>query len=209
LRKTFLALALLLIGAVSAPAAVRVSLMGGYAKAFEWSGAQDFGISAAAELDLSDFLSLGARLTRASVPIPAETSSSGLSEGRLTLLPVCFFLQFRWPGAGRLKPYIAVGGGYSFNSHTPSADVADAWDRVGFAIEEKIDGSTAVFAGAGFDLSLGPRLFFNVHAQFVVAPLSGTWTLTDTVTGVKTAGDLSATNGLNSVVAGIGLKYQF
>ncbi len=209
MRKTSFVPALLLICAVSAPAAIRVSVMGGYAKALEWSGAQDFGISAAAELDLADFLSLGARLTRASVPIPAETSSSGLSPGRLTLFPVCLFLQFRWPGAGRLKPYAAVGAGYSFNSHTPSADMADAWDRVGFAIEEKVDGSTAVFAGGGFDLGLGSTLFFTLHAQIIITPLSGAWTLTDTVTGAKTTGSLSATNGLNSVVAGIGLKYQF
>lgn len=203
-------LALVLGGAVAASAAVRVSIMGGYAAAMEWSSAHDFGISAAAELDLTNFLAVGARLTHSSVPIPAGASSgTELSQGRLRITPVALFLQFRWPGAGRLKPYLAAGGGYSFNSHVLAAEAAAAWDLVGFSVEEKVENTTVVFAGAGFDLAVGPRLFFNVHAQIIVAPLSGTWTLTDTVTGEKATGSMSGSNGLNSLVAGIGLKYQF
>ena len=210
MKKALIAVALILTCALASPAAVRVSLMGGYAAALEWSAGQDFGISAAAEFDLAGFLAVGARLTRASVPVPASTSSTkGLSQGRLTLIPVALFLQFRWPGAGKLKPYIAAGGGYSFNSHEPAAAVREGWDLVGFTAEEKVENTTAVFAGAGLDYSLSPRLLFTVHAQIIVAPLSGTWTHTDTATGLKASGDLSAGNGLNSVLAGIGLKYQF
>jgi len=209
-NKALIAVALMLACAVASPAAVRISLMGGYAAALEWSAAQDFGISAAAEFDLAGFLAVGARLTRASVPIPASTSStSGLSQGRLTLLPIALFLQFRWPGAGKLKPYLAAGGGYSFNSHKPAAAVKEGWDLVGFSVEEKVENTTAVFAGAGLDYSLSPRLLFTVHAQIVVAPLSGTWTHTDSATGLKATGSLNAGNGLNSLLAGIGLKYQF
>lgn len=210
MKKALIAAALILTCALASPAAVRVSLMGGYAAALEWSAGQDFGISAAAEFDLASFLAVGARVTRASVPIPASSSSTkGLSQGRLTLIPVALFLEFRWPGAGKLKPYIAVGGGYSFNSHEPAAAVREGWDLVGFAAEEKVENTTAVFAGAGLDYSLSPRLLFTVHAQIVVAPLSGTWTHTDTATGLKAIGNLSSGNGLNSVLAGIGLKYQF
>ena len=210
MKRAPIALALMLGCAVTAPADVRVSIMGGYAAATQWSSAHDFGISAAAELDLTNFLAVGARLTRSSVPVPAGASSNAeLSQGRLTITPVVFFLQFRWPGAGRLKPYLAAGGGYSFNSHALASEATDGWDLVGFSVEEKVENTAAVFAGAGFDLAVGPRLFFNVHAQIVVAPLSGTWTLTDTLTGGKATGRLSASNGLNSLVAGIGLKYQF
>jgi len=209
-RRASIVLALVLLSAVAGRAAVRVSIMAGYAAATQWSSAHDFGISAAAELDLTNFLAVGARLTRSSVPIPAGASSGAeLGQGRLTMVPVALFLQFQWPGAGRLKPYLAAGGGYSFNSHALAPEAADAWDLVGFSAEETIANTTVAFAGAGFDLALGSRLFFNVHAQIVVAPLSGTWTLTDSVTGLKATGDLSGSNGLNSIVAGIGLKYQF
>jgi outer membrane protein W len=209
-KKALIAVAFILTCAVASPAAVRVSLMGGYAAALEWSAGRDFGISAAAEFDLAGFLAIGARVTRTSVPIPASSSSTkGLSQGRLTLIPVALFLQFRWPGAGKLKPYIAAGGGTSFNSHAPAAAVKEGWDLVGFTAEENVENTTAVFAGAGLDYSLSPRLIFTAHAQIVVAPLSGTWTHTDTATGLKATGNLSAGNGLNSVLAGIGMKYQF
>lgn len=195
---------------VASPAAVRVSLAGGYAGALEWSAAHDFGVSAAAEFDLTGFLTIGARVSRASVPVPASSASTkGLSQGRLTLLPAVLFVEFRWPGEGRLKPYLAAGGGYSFNSHDPADAVKEGWELVGFTVEEKVENSTAVFAGAGLDYSVGPRLFFTMHAQIVVAPLSGTWTHTDAATGLKAAGTLSAGNGLNSVIAGIGMKYEF
>ncbi len=209
MKKAAIALALILVAAVAAPAAVRVSLIGGYASALEWKAAQEFGVSAAAELDLADFLAVGARFTLSSVPIPAVTTSSGLSQGRLTLVPAVLFLQFRWPGKGRFKPYLAAGGGYSFNSHSLAAEAIDGWDAVGFSIEERLGNTGVVYAGAGFDLSVGPRLFFNFHTQIIISPLSGTWTLTDTDSGFTKAGDLSGTNGLNSLVAGIGLKYQF
>jgi hypothetical protein len=209
-RKALVGPALALLLAVASPAALRVSLVGGYAAALQWRSAQDFGISAAAEFDLASFLAVGARFTYASVPIPAPSDTSAvLSQGRLTLMPAVLFLQFRWPGGGKIKPYLAVGGGYSFNSHAMAAAAADDWAAVGFRVEESVDSTTAVYAAAGLDYAVGSRLDFTVHAQIVVSPLAGTWSLTDAATGFKSSGGLSGGNGLNSVVAGIGLKYQF
>jgi hypothetical protein len=206
LRRTIIALALVLSAVPAAPAGVRLSLTGGYAAALEANDAGGWGASAAGEFDLGRALAVGLRLTRIAVSI--QGTEGFLSQGQVSVLPIEIFLQLRWPGSGRLRPYLEAGGGYSFNSAALAPAVAEAWDLVGFTASESVKGSPAFFAGAGCDFALGSRLFLSAHVQAMIAKADGSWSLTDTATGLKLAGDIQD-QSLNAIYAGLGLKYLF
>jgi hypothetical protein len=205
-RRTAVALVLILIAAPAAPAAVRFSLAGGYASALEGNDGGGWGVSAAGEFDLNRVLAVGLRLTTTSVSIAG--AEGYLSKGGVAALPVVLFVQLRWPGSGGLRPYLELGGGYSFNKASMASAITDAWDLVGFAAAESIKGSPAVLAGAGCDFAVGSRLFLFAHIQALIATANGSWSLTDSATGLKLAGDIQG-QILNALFAGFGLKYQF
>ena len=189
-----------------AGAAVRVSLNAGFASALQSSDGGGWAAAAAGELDLNPFLALGLRISRAEFAI--KGSDSGLGRGRLAVIPVEAFLQFRWPGSGSFKPYLSVGGGYAINSSTLQADVVSSWNAVGFRPVDSIGNAPAFTAAAGFDLAVGSRLFLDVQVRILIATAPGTWSLTDVATGLRAGGSMTG-QSLNSVAAGLGLKYGF
>jgi outer membrane protein W len=205
-RKTLIALLVILGCAVVSPAAVRASLMAGFASAIARNDGAGWEASASGEIDLNSFLAVGFRAARTSLPL--GQSDSGLGNGRLTLIPVEVFLQFRWPGKGRFKPYLCVGGGYSFNSQSLASAVTNGWASVGLTAEEKVENSLVALAGGGLDFAITPRLLIFAHAQVYFVPVNGTWSLRDSATEETISGSLAEEN-LNAVVAGAGLKFRF
>jgi len=205
-KKTVIALVLILACAAVSRGEVRASLMAGFASALDRGEGSGWGASASGEIDLNSFLAVGLRVTRASLPL--KRSDNGLGKGELTLTPVEIFLQFRWPGQGRFKPYLGVGGGYSFNSHALSPSVTDDWVSVGFAAEEKVENSPVALAGGGFDFAVAANLSVFAHVQVYFVTVKGTWSLTDAATEQTISGSLDEEN-LNALVAGVGLKFRF
>lgn len=137
-----------------------------------------------------------------------EGDPEALSKGRLSVIPIQLSIQARLPISSRFIPYLSGGGGYYLNRFTLDKEITDAWDALGFDIEEKVENAIGYHFGAGIDLFFTKNIALNADIRYCIAKTNGSWTLTDQIIGTETSGDLEDLN-LNSLMFGGGLKFCF
>jgi outer membrane protein W len=137
-----------------------------------------------------------------------EGDPVALSKGKLSVMPIQLSIQARFPIAGRLHPYLLGGGGYYMNRFNLDQEIIDAWDALGFNLEEKVENAIGYHLGAGIDLFITKNIALNADAIYCIAKIKGSWTLTDQIIGTETSGVIENLN-LNSLIFGGGLKFYF
>ncbi len=137
-----------------------------------------------------------------------EGDPQALSKGKLLVIPIQLSIQARFPILGRLFPHLLGGGGYYMNRFNLDQDIIDAWDALGFNIEEKVENAIGYHFGAGIDLFLTKNIALNADVRYCMAKIKASWTLSDQIIGTETSGDLEDLN-LNSLIFGGGLKFYF
>ena len=137
-----------------------------------------------------------------------EGDPTALSKGKLSVMPIQVSIHARFPIANRLLPYLLGGGGYYVSKFNLDQEIIDAWDALGFSIEEKVENAIGFHLGAGIDLFITKNIALNIDARYCIAKIKGSWTLTDQIIGAETSGDLEGLN-LNSLIFGGGLKFYF
>lgn len=203
----------LLCFAFTANAAVRIGLAPGYAlggklvaddadSTFDGAFSLGFGVG----FDLMQYVSLELRGSWAGHNVAG--SLSGLSKGKLTVIPVEAVLVGRFPISGKFFPYLFAGGGYSLNSFTVDSALAGDWSDAGFTLAESIKGAVSFSFGAGLDIALAKNILINVEGRMIMSKADGEWSLTEDASG-EVASETLAGLVLNKFVFGLGLKYQF
>jgi opacity protein-like surface antigen len=137
-----------------------------------------------------------------------EGDPEALSKGKLSVMPIQLSIQLRFPVSGRFSPYLLGGGGYYLNRFNIDEEITDAWDDLGFDIEEKAENAIGYHLGAGIDLFITNNIALNADIRYCLAKIKGSWTLTDQVIGTKTSGDIEDLD-FNSLILGGGLKFYF
>lgn len=189
------------------PTGLGVGLTAGYAQPSNslYSGSVSGGILVS--IGLMRFL--GVEIQGGYFGFSVEGSADGLSKGKLTVIPIQMSLQGRFPvGGGRLTPFLEAGGGFYLNSFAVNAGLAESWERIGFALEEKVEGALGFHFGAGLDYFLGPNLSLGLGLKYGLAKMKGSWSLTDIAGGTEMSGDLGSLD-LNPLTVGLRLRYVF
>jgi opacity protein-like surface antigen len=137
-----------------------------------------------------------------------EGDPEALSKGKLSVMPIQLSIQLRLPVTGRFLPYLLGGGGYYLNRFNIDEEITDAWDALGFDLEEKAENAIGYHFGAGIDLFITKNIALNADIRYCLAKIKCSWTLTDQIIGTKTSGDIEDLN-LNSLIFGGGLKFYF
>ncbi len=139
-----------------------------------------------------------------------EVTGAGdsLSSGKLTIMPLQLSLQVRWPVFSRLTLYLSGGGGYYVNKFALDPKVVNDWNAVNFAVEEKIENAYGYHAGAGVDFFISRKIAVNFDFKYCMIKTSGSWSLTDRISGVETSGDIDDID-LNAVMLAAGIKIFF
>jgi len=132
----------------------------------------------------------------------------GLSDGKLGVTALQLSLKGSFPLNDKMTPYAVGGVNYHLNSFSLDDGPAAEWEALGFSVEESVDSGIGFHAGLGLDYSLQPQLIVNLDVRYILATGTGTWKLTEAVTGTQTGEDLDDL-GLSAVVATVGLKYCF
>jgi outer membrane protein W len=131
-----------------------------------------------------------------------------LSKGKLSVIPIQLSIQARFPISWRFLPYLLGGGGYYLNRFNLDREIIDAWDALGFDIEEKVENAIGYHFGAGIDLFITKNIALNADVRYFITKIKGSWTLTDQIIGTENSGSLENLN-LNSLIFGGGLKFYF
>ena len=137
-----------------------------------------------------------------------EGDPEALSKGKLSVMPIQLSIQARFPISWRFLPYLLGGGGYYLNRFNLDQEIIDAWDALGFDLEEKVENAIGYHFGAGIDLFLTKNIALNADIRYFIAKIKGSWTLTDQIIGAENSGSLEDLN-LNSLIFGGGLKFYF
>ncbi|MFQ6083359.1 MAG: OmpW family outer membrane protein [Candidatus Aminicenantia bacterium] len=137
-----------------------------------------------------------------------EEDPEALSKGKLSAIPIQLSIQGRFPINNQFVPYVLGGAGYYLNSFTFDEDLTDAWDALGFDIEEKVENTTGFHFGAGIDYFFTDNIALNADIRYCIVKTKGSWTITDQIGGTETSEDLEDLN-LNSIMFGVGLKFFF
>jgi outer membrane protein W len=131
-----------------------------------------------------------------------------LSKGKLSVVPLQLSVQARFPVSSRFSPYLLGGGGYYLSNFNIDEEITDAWDALGFDIEEKVENAIGYHIGVGIDLFITKNIALNADLRYCLAKIKGSWTLKDQIIGTETSGDIEDLN-LNSLIFGGGLKFYF
>jgi hypothetical protein len=203
-QRLALILAALLLPAAAAEAAFHLDLRGGYGLFVDksYSGAAAYG--AGAGFDLARHLSLelsGMRLSSS-----AAATSDGLSAGRIGLMPLEIMVEARFPlGAGKWAAFGAFGGGFVLTSFTFDSTAAAAWTAAGFAVVEKVQSTACVSAAAGLEVALSGTSALRLEARYRLMKPSGTWSITDLISGETVSGTLDKLS-LDSLTVGLAVR---
>jgi len=135
------------------------------------------------------------------------TDPNALLEGKLTTIPLQFSLLFRFE-MDKIAPYIGGGVGYYLNSYEIESTITDAWNALGFTIEDAVDPGLGYHAGAGLDFLLSGNLAVNLDFKYILLNPDGTWTITDQISTTSATGDLADLNFSTFTVA-LGIKFFF
>ncbi|MBM3296213.1 MAG: hypothetical protein FJY83_01285 [Candidatus Aminicenantes bacterium] len=138
-----------------------------------------------------------------------EASEDGLSEGRLTVVPVQLSVQGRFPFAGgRVAPFVELGGGYYLNSFALDSNLAKRWKDVGFTLEEKPGGAVGVHFGGGLDVFLGRRISLGLGLKYSLVTMKAVWSLLDDASRTEVTGELDGLT-LSPLVVGLRVRFFF
>jgi len=137
-----------------------------------------------------------------------EGNPEALSKGKLSVIPIQLSIQARFPISNRLLLYLLGGGGYYLNRFNLDEEIIDAWDALGFDLEEKVENAIGYHFGGGIDLFITKNIALNADVRYFIAKIKGSWTLTDQIIGTENSGSLEDLN-LNSLIFGGGLKFYF
>lgn len=185
-----LILASLLLTAAAAQAAFHLDVRAGAGVFMDKS----YGIAAVYGVglgfDLARNLSLELSGTRLDTSVTAATD--GLSAGRLGLMPLEIMVEARFPfGGGTWAAFGAFGGGFVPASFTFDSAAAAAWTAVGFAVAENVQSNACLSAAAGLEMALSATSVVRLEARYRLMKPSGTWSITDTLSGETTSGTLN------------------
>ena len=169
-----------------------------YSRGLQYSGSICLRISKNVSVELSGL----------SFQSDVEGNPEALSKGKLSVMSIELSIQARFPISGRFVPYLLGGGGYYLNRINLDKEIPEAWDTLGFDIEEKVENALGYHYGAGIDLFFTKNIALNANFRYCIAKIKGSWTLTDQISGTKTSGDLGDLN-LDSLMFGAGLKFCF
>lgn len=131
-----------------------------------------------------------------------------LSDGSLSVIPILLSLQGRFQLGKRMVPYALAGMGYYANSFTTDSSSKDAWNALGFDIDESVKNGYGFHFGAGLDYFFSSSIALNADVRYLMASIEGSWSFTDQISGVRAEGEIKDIN-LNSLLLGIGVKLFF
>jgi hypothetical protein len=181
--------AALLLPAAAAEAAFHLDLRAGYGLFMDksYGGAAAYGVSLG--FDLARHLSLELSGTRLDSSVTATTD--GLSAGRLGVMPLEIMVEARFPfGDGPWAAFGAFGGGIVLTSFALDSAAAASWTSAGFAVDEKVKSTACVSAAAGLEYALSETSVLRLEARYRVLKPSGTWSLTDSLSGEAVSGTM-------------------
>lgn len=162
---------------------------------------------ASVHLPLSSLLVLEAGVSASFIPVRSQ--AEGLSQGRLLHFPAVLGLRLRFPLRSLpLVPFLAAGGGFAVNHFIPDAEAGEAFDELGFDLEETVRGSFLVQAGGGMEIVLSPSMAVDVGCLYRLCRTSSEWSITDRVTGKTVSGEVEAVS-LNAVRVVAGFRFSF
>jgi hypothetical protein len=201
IKRFFVIVAALLLPAAAAEAAFHLDLRAGYGRFADksYGGAVVYGASLG--FDLTRNLSLeicGTRLDGS-----ATATTDGLSAGQLAVMPLEIMVEGRFPfGDGKWAAFAAFGGGFVLTSFTYDATAAASWTAAGFAVVENVQSTACATASAGLEYALGRTSALRLEARYRVAKPSGTWSITDSLSGESVSGTLDKLS-LDSLTVGL------
>jgi outer membrane protein W len=134
-----------------------------------------------------------------------ENDPQGLSEGKLTMIPIQLSLQFRFKIGNRFFPYLGGGVGYYLNNFTLEGE--NIWQDLGFEVSNEVDNSFGFHFGLGMDYFFNPRIAFTLDVRYCIVPLSGSYSITDTVSSITNSGDIDGS--LDHINFSAGLRFLF
>lgn len=137
-----------------------------------------------------------------------ERNPTGLSQGKLSVIPIQLSLQARFPVSSKIIPYIRGGAGYSMNNFTINNGVTTQWNNLGYDIIETVENSIEYHFGAGIDILVHKNIALNGDVRYLISNTKGTWTFKNQVINTENSGNLNELN-LNTFTIGIGFKYLF
>lgn len=138
-----------------------------------------------------------------------EGDPEALSKGKLSLIPIQLSIQFRLPLSDSFVFYLMGGGGYYYMyKFTIDEEITDAWESLGFDIEEQVENAIGYHFGGGIDLFLTRNIALNADFRYCLAKTTGSWSISDQISGTQATGDLENLS-LNSIMFGGGLKLCF
>jgi len=167
----------------------------------------NLGNSPAVGLNFFYFLSkqFKVELKAAFIPIKVDNDPEGLSEGNLNMIPTQLSLQYCFKLGQRFIPYIGAGVGYYLNMFSLKNE--DEWLDLGFNINEEVDGVFGFHFGAGMDYFIKPNMAFNIDVRYCIANFTGSYTISEEVSGISHSGEIEGK--LNHILFGVGIKFLF
>ena len=155
------------------------------------------------ELDFTYFLTdnIGAELILATSPhdISGEGTLAGLGEiADAMVLPPTLLLQYHFPTAGRVRPYVGAGINWTiFYSEDASSSLVNAVGPTAVSLDDSV--GWAVQAGVDFDLT--DRVFLNVDVKYIDI---------DTTATLNSGGLINTVDvSIDPIVAGVGVGMRF
>ncbi len=94
------------------------------------------------------------------------------------------------------------------NSFSLDSEIDNAWNALGFDIEEEVENSSGFYIGAGLDFFFTKNLALNGDIRYSIVETKGSWKVTDQISNIDTTGNLESLN-LNTLMIGVGLKFCF
>jgi outer membrane protein len=137
-----------------------------------------------------------------------EGDPEKLSRGRLTVIPIQFSFQGRFPQSEQLVPYLEAGAGYYLNIYDLDSEIVTAWETLGFDIREKVNNSIGYHFGTGVDFLVRTNLGFNAELKYCILRPKGTWTITDQASQTFVNGDIADLD-FSTLMFAFGMKYYF
>jgi outer membrane protein W len=166
------------------------------------------GLAFGVNLQLGITKNIAVELTGLRYQSNTEQSPTGLSEGALSLLPLQFSIQARFPFSNQVTPYIKGGVGYSMNNFKIKNEVATQWNDLGYYIRETVENSFEFHFGAGVDFLVHKNIALNGDIKYLISNAKGTWAFTNQIIDTANSGNLNDLK-LNTITIGFGLKYLF
>lgn len=212
MKKSVILCFMILSLALFSNAAIKAGLFGGFALTTEANYGNGIAFGGHLGFELTPNIAVELRAARFSFDVTG--SDTGLSKGKMAVMPLELNIQGRLPVGNKLVPYVAVGGGYGLNTFDLDPGLLSDWGNKGMTIEESIKSGLTILFGLGVDFAVmpGPKsnqgLFLNLEARYLMNKVNGTWTITDTATNTVASDTLKGLK-LDTIMVGLGLKYSF